>query len=244
MKNLLVAPIIVATLGASSFALAGGPDDMGQQPVTHNGQVVIGVDGGYAWGRTMKAQPWNQSGLLGQGTYAKDSAKEGHFVIGGHVGYLYNVMPKLAIGAQLGYLHLGQTNVKASETLGPVSDSYNFKVNQQLIDLLATVQYDVYNGLSVFGQAGPAFVMQADNFDSTVAGASKKKNINKVEPMIGAGVSYNYNNVIVSVAYDHLFGDKPSTTDVTQRANGTPKFSKNTYSANVVLGSIGYSLPV
>ena len=188
MKKLLVAPVIVATLGVSSFALAGGPDDMGQSAATHNSQVIVGVDGGYAWGRAMQTQSWDQGALLGQGVYTKNSAKEGNFTIGGHVAYLYTVMPKLAVGAQLGYLHLGQTNVKATETLGPVSDSYNFKVNQQLIDLLATVQYDVYNGLNVFAQAGPAFVMQADNFDSTVAGASQKKNINKVEPMIGAGV--------------------------------------------------------
>jgi hypothetical protein len=244
MKKLLVAPIIVATLGASSFALAGGPDDM-NQPAAHNGSVVLGVDGGYVWGRALKAQPFDQSSLLGESSYTKDSATEKHYAFGGHVGYMYNVLPKLAIGAQAGYLYLGQTNVKASESLGPVSSSYNFKVNQQIVDLLATAQYNVYQGLGVFAQAGPAIVLQKDALDSTDAtNAHDSKKIHKFEPMVGAGLSYNFDNVIVSVAYDHVFGKKPSTTDVTRNTDGSPKFTKNTYSSNIILGSVGYSLPV
>lgn len=243
MKKYLIAPVVAATLAASGFAVAGGPDNMAA-PQPAAAHVVVGVDGGYVWGRPMKVQPYNQGGIVGLGTFVKDSANEGHYAVGGHVAYLYNVMPKFAIGGQLGYLYLGRSNIKATESVGPVSDTYDFKVNEQLVDLLATAQYNVFGHMDVFGQFGPALVMQTNNFSNTFAGASSKKTIVKVEPMIGAGVAYNINNMVVSVAYDHLFGKKPSTTDVTQTATGGTHFANNTYSANMILGSVGYSLPV
>jgi hypothetical protein len=98
--------------------------------------------------------------------------------------------------------------------------------------------------MGVFAQVGPALVFQKDDFASTVPGDSAKKNFHKVEGLVGAGVDYNIQNIIVSVAYDHLFGNKPSSTDVTQNSNGDTQFAKGTYSANIVLGSVGYALPL
>ncbi len=242
MKNLLVAPIIVATLGASSFALAGGPDNMNQAPAT--GSVVFGVDAGAAWAPALPLQDIGvtHTGQLGHDTYTKDSSSENHLVLGAHAGYMYNVMPKLAVGLEMGYLHLGQNQIKASEAL--LNNNYTYKVSQQLVSLLPTINYNVYNGLGVFAQAGPALVFQKDDFASTVPGATEEQSFHKVEGLVGAGVDYNIHNVILSVEYDHLFGKKPAASDVTQGANGATQFSKNIYSSNMVLAGVGYALPV
>lgn len=243
MKNLLVAPIVVATLAASGFALAGGQDDV-QAPAAIS-HVSVGFDGGYSWGRAIPAQV----GVLQGNPFNKTSATENHGVYGGHVGYQYTVMPKLAVGAEVGYLHLAQTDVKAQDPI-ITANSYDYAIKQQMITFLATAHYDVFNGFGAFVKAGGAYVMQDDNFkyfdtpavqDRTL---SVDKKIHAVRPLVGAGVDYNFDNVVVGVSYEHLFGATPSSKDVADNNFVIKNADKKVYGANMVLGSIGYQLPL
>lgn len=258
MKKLLVAPIIVATLGASSFALAGGPDDM-SQPAANYGEVTMGADLGYSWADAPANQTyWNQ-GILSPFNQFKNKTTGG-FAWGGHVGYRYEVMPALRIGIEGGYLNLAKTENDGTGspegTPGDI-DTYNYTIKDQVATLLATADYRFFDHYDVFAKFGPALVWQKSVFNyydlaGTVQNSdlSTSKRIHAIKPFLSVGVGYNIHNFEISVAYDRLFGAATSSKDVVEKdrpgaaVGGFSDIKKRVYSQNVVLGSIGYSLPV
>lgn len=245
MKKLIAAPVIVATLAASSFALAGGPDNMAPMQSEKQGKVSIAFDGGYAWGRSVKAQ----NGVLQGNPFVKTSGNERHAVLGAHVGYQFEVMPKLGVGAEVGYLHLGSTDVTAQNPVYS-DNSYDYQIKQQMLTFLATANYNLYKGLDAVVKAGGAYVWQDNNFtyyDSpsvTDRNLSASNKLKKVRPLIGVGLSYNFHNFVVGVTYDHLFGVQPSSKEVADQDFTIKDTNKKIYSANIVMGSIGYALPI
>ena len=217
MKISKITTLVAAAVAASVISVAAfAADNANQLPQQ---KVDMGINASYAW-------------LNSPSSALTNAGKKhvGHLGYGASVGYGYQVIPNLYLGADLGYQDNGRT--KYDDNIPVVTD---VKVKSKMVTLLATADYFVTPNWDVIGKVGPAYVWQSV-YMNPINGIQSKSKTHKVRPYVSLGTGYHFdNNMSVSIAYDHLFGaNKNSSITVAK-----PKIR----SVNAIQLTVGYTLP-
>lgn len=185
MRKLVVSVIGAVALTASAFAMAGGPDNMGN-PVKTSG-FYAGADMGYSYSPN-GFDKLNSTAKSDLNTLGIKQTKDG-FVFGGHLGYNFNQY----IAAEAGYLRLPRIGYKASSGAFGTSNDFVGHENNNALYLAAKASYPIYDKLSVFAKAGYAFIFsntgasfQVNGVTYNTTGASETY----YNPLVGGGLEY------------------------------------------------------
>ena len=143
------------------------------------------------------------------------SFERGSFAGGANIGYNRALSQNVLVGAEFGYDYNGQSKytITYNDGISANDVTTKFKITSQDLHLLATATYLLNNGINVFGKAGVARVDQ--KFD--VSGAHSNDSNDKAteyQPMIAAGIGYQYKMANLFVQYSHIFAK-----DATDNAN-------------------------
>jgi outer membrane immunogenic protein len=221
MKISKISTLVAAAVAASVISVAAFAAESATQLPQQ--KVDMGINAAYAWLNAPSSDSINTG-----------KKHVGHIGYGASVGYGYQIVPKLYLGADLGYQDNGRTKYNDS-TSGQLGANNNVKVKSKMVTLLASADYFVTPNWDVIGKVGPAYVWQTVSYTNSSSSSVSNKT-HKVRPYVSLGTGYHFdNNMSVSVAYDHLFGaNKNSLITVAK-----PKIR----SVNAIQLTVGYTLP-
>jgi opacity protein-like surface antigen len=219
MKISKISTLVAAAVAASVISVAAFASDSANQLPQQ--KVDFGINAAYAWLNAPSSESLNTG-----------KKHVGHIGYGASVGYGYQVIPNLYLGADLGYQDNGRTKYNDSTASGA---NNNVKVKSKMVTLLASADYFVTPNWDVVGKVGPAYVWQTVSYtNSTPSSVSNKTH--KVAPYVSLGTGYHFDNSMsVSIAYDHLFGASKSSSITVAK----PKIR----SVNAIQLTVGYTLP-
>jgi opacity protein-like surface antigen len=99
------------------------------------------------------------------------------------------------------------TDSNGNELLSYMDGPNHYRLYFFDLDVKGIIPFE--NGLSLFGKAGAALTHQ-DAYNEPILGEppSVNSNTNAIQPLLGAGVSYNFTkNVAVDLTFTHLFAN-------------------------------------
>jgi len=152
----------------------------------------------------------------------------------GFTHLVYRNINNLLLGIEFGYDYNGQSKY----TAGSGDDSISMEVISSDFHLLASATYLLSNGINFFAKAGPAYVKQELDFSSDDNEQTEDTSKSQCEPMIAAGLGYQFKNFNFYFQYNHIFGkDAQNWTDLINPDDGTFAHivSVNTYKAGVAI---------
>ncbi len=220
MKKVILTAAAALTLGAASFAMAGGLDQTGPSQAKHGG-LYVGGGLGYA-STTLPKKIFTDDNTLTSLFQAVNQAnKFDNFAATVHMGYLFSVTQNFLLGAEFGYTYLPENKYTfdlqtlANPSIKPdVTGTIKYNT-QYSLDLLGVAKYYVTNEFNVFGKAGISYVNQEviQSFAGQVSPGILTKKLTKkkgkVLPKLAVGIGYDIApNVELTAEYSHTFGDK------------------------------------
>ncbi len=262
MNKVILTAAAVLTMGAASFAMAGGLDQTGPSQAKHGG-LYVGGGLGYA-STTMPKKIFADNNSL-NAFFAANNQKNkfDNFAANAHIGYLFPVTQDFLLGAEFGYNYLPENKytfdvVAPGSGLNPnpILANGTIKYSQYSLDFLGVAKYYITDQLNVFGKAGISYVNQkvSQSFanDKALAAAFKLPSVSKekgkVLPKVAVGLGYNITtNIELTAQYSHTFGSKISqikkgSSLVTGKNNGEQLLvnSSKIPSNNEVLVGVNY----
>lgn len=229
MKKVLLSTAIVATLGCTTFAMAGGLDAKTQRAMQKGG-AYVGADLGYTDmvlpSSIVVTDPATNISFANQTNDFK------HFTVGAHVGYLAQVSEYFLLGAEVGYQYLPNTRYTFDQTsAGVTTNGISVKYSDYLFNLLAVGKYYVNNQFNVFAKAGIAYVNQKITLSQAASpNLVSNPSSEKIKPQIAVGLGYNVTpNVEVTAQYSRVFGDTVEAVSNLNNLKATNIPSSNSY---------------
>ena len=193
-------PVQLALLGTAGLLATSAFADTTILPVsTPTNSVYISGDAGYG---VLSTPDKNLPDGLG---IESASHSTGSFAGGVNVGFNHAVSSNILVGGEFGWASNGRSKYTETYLNG---DENTLKITSTDLQLLATTTYLFNNGLNLFGKAGGARVQQK----GTVSGSGITDNWDVVttetqyQPMLAAGVGYQFRMVNLFVQYGHIFG--------------------------------------
>ena len=198
-------PVQLALLGTAGLLATSAFADTTILPVsTPKNSVYISGDVGYGALSTP-----DQNLAEPDGTYIQSASHStGGFAGGVNIGLNHALSSNILVGGEFGWASNGQSKYTETSTANdtPASNQTGtLKITSTDLQLLATSTFLFNNGLNVFGKAGAARVQQKGTVSSYPAWEAETT-ITRYQPMLAAGVGYQFRMVNLFVQYGHIFG--------------------------------------
>lgn len=193
-------PVQLALLGTAGLLATSAFADTTILPVTNTPKNSVYISGDIGFG----ALSTPDQNIADPDSYAVQSASHSNagFAGGVNVGVNHALSSNILVGGEFGWASNGRA--KYTETFYK-GDDYTLKITSTDLQLLATSTYLFNNGLNLFGKAGAARVQQK----GTTSGSGtwdETTTETQYEPMLAAGVGYQFRMVNLFVQYGHIFG--------------------------------------
>jgi hypothetical protein len=212
-------PVQLALLGTAGLLATSAFADTTVLPVsTSKNSVYISGDAGYG----VLSTP-DQNLAEPDGTYVQSAShSNGGFAGGVNIGLNHALSSNILVGGEFGWDYNGQA--KYTETFTSTdytSGDTTLKITSTDLHLLATSTYLFNNGLNLFGKAGGARVQQKGNVSGSPTWEAETTET-QYQPMLAAGVGYQFRMVNLFVQYGHIFGkDAKNVNDLFNSDDGS-----------------------
>jgi opacity protein-like surface antigen len=199
-------PVQLALLGTAGLLATSAFADTTILPVTSTPKNSVYISGDVGYG--VLSTP-NQNIAEPDGFYVQSAShSNGGFAGGVNIGINHALSSNLLVGGEFGWASNGRAKYTETSTTNdtPSSDeTATLKITSTDLQLLATSTYVFNNGLNVFGKAGAARVQQKGTVSSSPAWEAETTET-RYQPMLAAGIGYQFRMVNLFVQYGHIFG--------------------------------------
>jgi opacity protein-like surface antigen len=202
-------PVQLVLLGTAGLLATSAFADTTILPVTSTSKNSVYISGDAGFGALSTP---DQNLAEPDGTYVQSAShSNGGFAGGVNVGLNHALSSNILVGGEFGWASNGRAKYTETSTSNdtPASDeTVTLKITSTDLQLLATSTFLFNNGLNVFGKAGAARVQQKGTVSSYPVWDAETTET-QYQPMLAAGVGYQFRMVNVFVQYGHIFGKDP-----------------------------------
>ncbi len=204
--------------------------------------VYISGDAGFGLLATPDDYLFNKNTVTDGLIISGQSYERGSFAGGANIGYNRALSQNVLVGAEFGYDYNGQSkySITYNDGISANNVTTKFKVTSQDLHLLATATYLLNNGINVFGKAGVARVDQRFDVSGAHSDGGNDKAI-EYQPMVAAGIGYQYKMANLFVQYSHIFA-KDATDSVNDLFDS--KGNLEVVTVNTVKAGVAFNISI
>lgn len=204
MKKTLLSAAIVGALAISGAAYA---------TQINNGGFYVGVSGGLN-GASMPSTTALENDVLGSPgvTQVSGTIKDSGYYLNAHMGYLFPIVNRLAIGPQIGYSYYGENKISISRTVFGTQQSATETQTVESVNFLAVAKFNFTQDWFITANGGIGRFFNDVQLSGPSLSNRAQNNLDAHSPdtweaMAGASVGYDiYKGLSLSVNYEHIFG--------------------------------------